>query len=106
LIAVTLFAFPCIWFGWQVKTVHRRKALLSDLTSRGGQYAVADQPSLPWWRLALGDEAIVCVFMPDHATPEEMGLVHTAIPEAEIAYWAVKEDGWWSTETFAQGSPP
>jgi hypothetical protein len=51
LIAVTIF---CVWLGWQVRTVHNRRAVLRDVVAAGGRHGALESSAPD--RFAVGKE--------------------------------------------------
>src|SRR5262245_35817365 len=74
LVLVTVF---CLWLGWQVRIVHKRKAALREIEDAGGGSSRGTTPylspmgevrraqSLPFWRHWIGDENVVSITWPD-----------------------------------------
>jgi hypothetical protein len=109
-----------LWLGWQESIIHRRQRLCRMLEEWVGQqfkpyndFPVARQngnfdieyviyhddlqtpllfgpPSIPWYRLILGDQNHYSICLPHDATPEEVQEFKDAFPEASVMRYPEK----------------
>jgi hypothetical protein len=92
-VVVTAVAIPLGWLGWQLKIVRERNAAREWLreSREGGvpEYAAGlactqNNPSNPFWRVWLGDEAAPVVLITDRLPKEQIDRIRKVFPEAEI----------------------
>jgi hypothetical protein len=87
----------CIWLGWQVYLVQKRKALLQLSESSGGGWTARDAIYSPdgvpeplitdisWYRKLLGDHAVAYILL-QAATESELIAARSLFPEARVSY--------------------
>jgi hypothetical protein len=84
-----------VWLGWQVNTVHERRAVLdrigrekegSAYNCRAGMFGRWDVPTVPFWREWLGDAPVENIILWDHEpfTPSEIEVIRKLFPEAHV----------------------
>jgi hypothetical protein len=113
LIVVTLI---CVWFGWQWRIVHERKAVLNLVKQLEGWPQTpydTDLSSVPAYvrvpivRQWLGDQPLYAIRLPSRPAPDRPTIdrMRSAFPEAEIVLWDFDiatdrmkafESTWWS----------
>src|SRR5262245_57340168 len=99
----TLFAAItalCLWVGWEVNWIHRRRAALEELRPKalllsplsaerakksGDRLMITWEHAreIPVWRRLLGDESIGWIYFDATAGDEDLRLTRELFPEAD-----------------------
>ncbi len=93
-VVVTVFG---VWLGWTLHHIHLRRQAISEIEAHGGDvvYGVdlsatypevppSDFPSIPFWRVWLGDKAVAQLEMPDEHYAEKHDVLDVLFPERTI----------------------
>jgi len=83
LVVVTVFA---CWLGWELKFIRERKAWMRDCNVPDAQVHKRDSSKghIPWWRIAMGDEAIHTFVFFTGVRDEVCDHTSDLFPEARI----------------------
>jgi hypothetical protein len=102
LIATALFACTCGWVAHNANIVRQGQAISLGFDGYSGHSSFriigakpfGSEPSIPWFRRALGDWPVEVLFYTPRGDPDgsELRRVRSLFPEAEIYGWPANED--------------